>query len=179
MPEPEPVVQALASDLGSVTTMINLMSSRVGRPGFHWDIPTRTSLYRHRQKSKADDDMWLWHTHANGGGTSSLRGPAISTSDLTRSIHNSRIKGTGDLANSIAHQYPISGIGVTPLPHAREPRGRIAVIDLSGLTKPQLERLGCTAVMQEPFPVLRTLFLGCVEHGVRVIIDTVLGLNLN
>src|SRR5712691_999733 len=62
----------------------------------------------------------------------------------SRSIHNSRIKGTGDLANSIAHQYTISGIGVTPLPHAREPRGRIAVIDLSGLTKPQLERLGCT-----------------------------------
>jgi len=51
---------------------------------------------------------------------------------------------------------------------ALEHRDRIAGINLSGLTKHQLER--CATLMQEPFPLLRVLFLRCAENDASPII---------
>ena len=54
-----------------------------------------------------------------------------------------------------------------------EHRDRIIGIDLSGLTGPQLKR--CTALMQEPFSILRTLSLSCDVEMYPVISDMFLG----
>jgi len=57
---------------------------------------------------------------------------------------------------------------------ALEHRERITEVDLSGLSGPQLE--SCVALMQEPFPILRTLSLECdPETTTLVIPDTFLG----
>ena len=58
---------------------------------------------------------------------------------------------------------------------ALEHRERIASIDLSGLTKHQLER--CAALMQKPFQSLRAIGLDCLPEtrDVPVITDTFLG----
>jgi hypothetical protein len=52
-------------------------------------------------------------------------------------------------------------------------RDRLAAIKLSGLTKSQLER--CTTLMQESFPILRTLALRCHAEIPPVLTDAFLG----
>jgi len=52
-------------------------------------------------------------------------------------------------------------------------RERITEVDFSGLLGPQLE--SCVALMQETFPILRTLSLECNEETTLVISDTFLG----
>jgi len=54
-----------------------------------------------------------------------------------------------------------------------EHRDRIIGIDLSGLTGPKLKT--CVTSMQEPFPILRTLSLGCNAEMPPMISDTFLG----
>ena len=57
---------------------------------------------------------------------------------------------------------------------ALEHRERITEVDLSGLSGPQLE--SCVALMQETFPILRTLSLECdAETPTPVISETFLG----
>ena len=131
-----------------------------------------------RRESKNADGMWPWHALVHvcqrwrhvifawphhldlqlycGSGRAVARAQDIWPANL---LINIRI--------DLDLEYDASTIS------ALEPRNRIAGIDLSGLTKLQLQR--CTAVMQEPFPILRALFLGCDENVTPVITHTFLG----
>jgi len=65
---------------------------------------------------------------------------------------------------------PLNDPGRGDLIAALELRDRIVGIDFSvGLSKYQLER--CAALMQEPFPILRTLLLSCFSEDLMSRID--------
>jgi hypothetical protein len=133
------------------------------------------SLYR--QELSSPDDTWPWHT-------------LLHVSQRWRRIifawpHHLDLrldcKSEADVAKAlvvwpalpISIQSELNHVGGDGIISALEHCDRIAGIKLSGLTVPQLER--CAVLMQEQFPVLRTLSLSCRAGLPSVISDAFFG----
>ena len=125
-----------------------------------------------------------WSTYAIDGDTSSSHGLTISIYNMTadpertwrrRWIFGRKTYLSTSTQTSISRSRDLeNGDDIVV---ALGLRDRIASISLYFRTMLQLER--CTEVMQEPFPVLRTLFLDCVENDsdAPVVIDSFLGVS--
>ena len=136
----------------------------------------------YRQGSKEVDDIWPWHplVHVSqrwrhvifafphhldlqldcGPGTAMAKALGIWPANVLINIRSDlNFENGDDIIATLASGH----------------RDRIVRIDMTCRTMPQLER--CTAAMQEPFPVLRVLFLGCDENDgdAPVVIGALLG----
>jgi len=134
----------------------------------------------YRQESKEVNDVWPWHALVHvcqrwrhvifafphhldlqldcGSGTAVAKALDIWPANLLINLRSDlHLENGDDIVAALGH------------------RDRIAGIDMSCRTMLQLEK--CTTVMQEPFPVLRTLFLGRDEKDsdAPVVSDAFLG----
>lgn len=135
------------------------------------------NVYRQKSKVAAADDMWPWHAVVHvckrwrhlifaWPHLLDLRVACRSASAVAKAL---------DIwpALPISIRSELDGENDDDIITALKHRDRIAGINLSGLTKLQLER--CANLMQEPFPLLRVLFLRCAENDAPPITGSFLG----